>query len=222
MMKERVTFYVDGFNFYYGLRTEKHVNLRWKEAYWIDMVKLFELFLSDHQELTKVIYFTASPLNPDKSRRQSAFLNANKAINGDRFEIVRGKYLTKQILCPHCHYAISRPEEKKTDVNISIRMVGDCVQNLTDIIVLVSGDSDLLPPIEFIQKHYPDKKVKAFFPPSIYSRDIAQNIVAHKGKITLLKKNLNKFLIAKMPEEVSAEDGRQYTIPSLWKVPKVK
>ncbi|MBQ8066389.1 MAG: hypothetical protein IJ200_12125, partial [Prevotella sp.] len=53
-------------------------------------------------------------VNPEKNSRQSAFLNANKLINGDRFEIVRGKYLDKQIQCPNCHYAISRPEEKKT------------------------------------------------------------------------------------------------------------
>ena len=214
-MKQRVTFYVDGFNFYYGLRTERKVDGRWQQAYWLDVVKLFQSFLSPEQELVKVIYFTASPLNVDKSRRQSAFLNANRAINGDTFEVVRGKYLTKQIVCPHCNYAISRPEEKKTDVNISIRMVGDCVQDKTDVVVLVSGDSDLLPPIEFIQKNYPEKKVKAFFPPSIYSKDIAQNITAHKGKITLLKKNLNKFLLAKMPNEVTT-GSKAYTIPPEW------
>lgn len=54
-------------------------------------------------------------------------------INGDRFEVVRGKYLDKQIQCPNCHYAISRPEEKKTDVNISVRMIADCVLNATDM-----------------------------------------------------------------------------------------
>ena len=94
-------------------------------------------------------------------------------------------------------------------------MVGDCVQDKTDVVVLVSGDSDLLPPIEFIQKNYPEKKVKAFFPPSIYSKDIAQNITAHKGKITLLKKNLNKFLLAKMPNEVTT-GSKAYTIPPEW------
>ena len=92
--------------------------------------------------LVKVIYFTASPLNPEKSSRQSAFLNANKLINGDRFEVVRGKYLDKQIQCPNCHYAISRPEEKKTDVNISVRMIADCVLNATDT-TKIKTDTDL-------------------------------------------------------------------------------
>ena len=78
---------------------------QWGDYYWIDMVKLCQGFLGEGQEVEKVIYFTASPLNPEKSSRQSAFLNANKLINGDRFEVVRGKYLDKQIQCPNCHYA---------------------------------------------------------------------------------------------------------------------
>ena len=115
-MAQRVTFYIDGFNFYYGLRRTKRNEPQRGDYYWIDMVKLCQGFLGEGQEVEKVIYFTASPLYPEKSSRQSAFLNANKLINGDRFEVVRGKYLDKQIQCPNCHYAISRPEEKNTDV----------------------------------------------------------------------------------------------------------
>ena len=132
----RVTVYIDGFNFYYGLRTKRRVAPAWAKAYWVNLVKFFEMFLGEDQELIKVIYFTASPLNQDKSSRQSAFLNANKGLNGERFEIVRGKYLEKKITCPNCKYTIIRPEEKKTDVNISIRMIADCFQNKTDSLIL--------------------------------------------------------------------------------------
>ena len=72
------------------LRTKRN-EPQWADYYWIDMVKLCQGFLDEGQEVEKVIYFTASPLNPEKSSRQSAFLNANKLINGDRFEVVRGK-----------------------------------------------------------------------------------------------------------------------------------
>lgn len=101
MDKKRVTFYVDGFNFYYGLKRKKQVDRSWQRFYWIDVVKLFEQFLGPDQELAKVIYFTASPLDPDKSSRQSAFLNANSILHPDKFEIVRGKYINKTIMCPH-------------------------------------------------------------------------------------------------------------------------
>ena len=90
--KKRITFYVDGFNFYFGLKRTKQADKDWKNYYWIDIAKLFNSFLGKNQILEKVVYFTASPLDPQKNSRQSAFLNANKLINGDKFEIVRGKY----------------------------------------------------------------------------------------------------------------------------------
>jgi len=216
-MNERVTFYVDGFNFYYGLRVKKRNDRNWQRAYWIDLVKLFSQFLSPNQILEKVIYFTASPLNQDKSSRQGAFLNANKLLNGNKFEVVRGKYLKKIVECPNCKYAISKPEEKKTDVNLAIRMIGDCVENKTDIIVLVSGDSDLLPPIEFIQQKYPQKKIRVYFPPTVFSVDLKNNIKAHNGKIVFLDINFNKFVNSIMPDVV-AKDGKIYTIPDKWKI----
>jgi len=216
-MSERVIFYVDGFNFYYGLRAKKRIDRNWQCTYWIDIVKLFSQFLSPNQILEKVIYFTASPLNQDKNKRQGAFLNANKLMNGNKFEVVRGKYLKKIVECPNCKYAISRPEEKKTDVNLSIRMISDCVENKTDIIVLVSGDSDMLPPLEFIQQKYPRKKIRVYFPPTVFSVDLKNNVKVHNGKIVFLENNFNKFVNSIMPDVVT-KDGKTYTIPVKWKI----
>ncbi len=214
--KKRVTFYIDGFNFYFGLKRAKKNDVLWNNLYWIDIVKLCESFLGEGQILEKVIYFTASPLNPQKNSRQSAFLNANKLINGDRFEIVRGKYLDKQILCPYCKGSISRPEEKKTDVNISVRMIEDCVMNATDVVALVSADSDLVPPIEFIQRRFPNIGIKVYFPPTNYSNDIKDNLIHHRSKPVLMLKNLRRFTSAKMPDIVTL-NGKTYTIPDKWK-----
>ncbi|MDR0830035.1 MAG: NYN domain-containing protein [Prevotellaceae bacterium] len=216
-MKQRVIFYVDGFNFYYGLRTKKNIDHSWRAAYWIDLLKFFNQFLSPNQTLEKVVYFTASPLNPDKSNRQGAFLNANKLLNKSKFEIVRGQYMKKAIQCPKCKYTIIRPEEKKTDVNIAIRMIGDCIDNNADILVLVSGDSDLLPPIEFIQRKYPDKKIRVYFPPTIFSIDLKNNIKAQGGKIVMLENNKNKFLVSRMSDVVTNGE-KSYFIPDKWKL----
>ncbi len=213
---KRVTFYIDGFNFYFGLKRTKKMQSEWGQFYWIDMVKLCESFLGEGQTLEKVVYFTASPLSPQKSSRQSAFLNANKLINGERFEIVRGKYLEKHIVCPFCKNDITRPEEKKTDVNISIRMIADCVLDKTDTVALVSADSDLVPPLEFIQKQYPQKAIKVYFPPSNYSSDLKDNLMHHRSKPVLMNKNRLRFLNAIMPDVVE-KDGKRYIIPEKWK-----
>lgn len=213
----RVTFYVDGFNFYYGLATSSKNDPTWKKYYWIDVVKLFQSFLGENQNLEKVIYFTASSLDSDKSSRQSSFLNANKLINGDKFEIVRGKYIEKPIHCDFCHNTFMRPEEKKTDVNISVRMMEDCINDKTDTIVLVSADSDLIPPLESITKYFPKKAIRVYFPPTRYSRDIKDFLYLKRKKPTLLEKNIKRFDESIMSDIVE-KDGKKYTIPEKWKV----
>lgn len=215
-MNKRVTFYVDGFNFYYGLKRMRRIDSRWHRYYWIDVVKFFEQFVGLGQELAKVVYFTASPLDPAKSSRQSAFLNANVLRNPEKFEIVRGKYINKTIQCPNCKISINRPEEKKTDVNLSVRMMGDCFKDATDVVVLISADTDLIPPIDFILKNFKDKKVKVYFPPANNSFDINEYMKAHKGGVVRLESNEVKFINSIMPETVSNGE-KTYTIPENWK-----
>lgn len=214
--KNRMTFYVDGFNFYYGLKRAEFSNKKWGNAYWINLVKLFEGFLSPHEIIEKVIYFTASPLSTSKNSRQSAFLNANRTLNQNRFEVVRGKYLEKHIICPYCKGDISRPEEKKTDVNISIRMIQDCMHNITDAITLVSADTDLMPPLELIRSEFPNIKLKILFPPSNYSNEIESAARAWKSKVVLMKNNYQRFENAIMSDIVKSST-RSYTIPAEWK-----
>lgn len=46
MDRKRVVFYIDGFNFYYGLKSSMQVDKKWGNAYWIDVVRLCEGFIS--------------------------------------------------------------------------------------------------------------------------------------------------------------------------------
>ena len=213
---KRVTFYIDGFNFYFGIKRARKANPEWNKCYWIDLVKLCGLFLGEGQILNKVVYFTASPLSPAKNSRQSSFLNANKLINGDKLEIVRGKYMEKSLGCPFCNATISRPEEKRTDVNISVRMLVDCFEDKTDTVVLISADSDLIPPLEQVNRLFPQKNIKVYFPPTNYSHDIKDILLQKRGRPVLMVNNLRKFIDSVMPDTVS--DGtKTYTIPDKWK-----
>ncbi len=215
--KKRIIFYIDGFNFYFGIKRCAKGDKKWNNAYWIDMIKLCEGFLAPDEELIKVIYFTATPLGKGKSSRQSAFLNANKAINGKRFEIIRGKYLEKHIECPYCKGDISRPEEKKTDVNISVRMISDCISNEIDGLRLVTADTDLIPPLELIKHKFPKVKMKVCFPPSNYSYDISALLKTWKSKPVLMQKNYTKFKYSIMSDCVKNEN-KSYSIPKEWKL----
>jgi hypothetical protein len=86
--KQRVIVYVDGFNFYYGLKHPK-----WRRYYWLDIVKLFESFMRPNQELIAVKYFSARPTDVGKRKRQDAFFQANK--ENAKFKLILGKYLKK-------------------------------------------------------------------------------------------------------------------------------
>lgn len=213
---KKVIFYIDGFNFYYGLKRSMSVDSKWLRAYWIDVVKFCEQFIGEGQALEKVVYFTATPLSVGKSKRQSAFLNANKALNGERFEIVRGKYMEKSIVCKYCGADISQPEEKRTDVNISVRMVGDAAHNVADIYALISADSDLIPPVSYILENFPKAQVKVYFPPSDFSKDIRDALLAVGRRPTLLKKSFYFFDRAHMPDEVIVGNDK-YACPDSWR-----
>ena len=164
----------------------------------------------------KVIYFTAISLNPGKSRRQREFLNANKLIGGDRFEVVYGKHIEKRTYCPYCKRVIRTSEEKMTDVNISTRILIDCFCNSTDIFVLVSADSDLLSPLEYIHKVCPQNSIKVYFPPLSFSADLKALVLQHHGKLVQMSKSKFRFLNAVMPDVVE-KDGERYVIPDKWK-----
>jgi len=110
-----------------------------------------------------------------------------------------------------------RPEEKKTDVNISVRMLEDCINDTVDTLVMVSADSDLIPPLESIKRNFPNKSLKVYFPPSRYSRDIKDFLYLQKKKPVLLEKNIQRFEKAVMPDVVE-KDNSKYTIPEKWKL----
>jgi len=211
----RVTFYFDGFNFYYGLKKKSTVDPSWRSFYWIDFVKLCEQFLGPDQILEKVKYFSAAPLNSGKQSRQSALFKANILLNPDKFEIVRGKYYKKTQKCKHCGEVFQVPEEKRTDVNIAVQLIGDCLLNNTDILVLITADSDIIPSVEFILMNFPEKKIKIYFPPQASSYDL-QNISPKKP--IFLENNKQRFSNSIMEDTVYNSDKTDNaTIPIEWK-----
>ena len=101
-------------------------------------------------------------------------------------------------------------------MNLSVRMIEDCVKDKTDVVVLVSADTDLIPPIDFILNNFPTKRVKVYFPPANHSFDIDGYIRAHKSHVVRLDANARKFDNAVMPDIVSVGE-KTYTIPQTWK-----
>ena len=215
---QRVSVYIDGFNFYYSLKRARKNDPDFQKFYWLDFVKFFDHFMQPGQTLQKVYYFSAPDMDLHRAGRQNMLFLANKLINGNRFEVVYGKYYDKQHLCQNCKTYYRKPEEKRTDVNISAYMLRDCAKSDVDTVILVSADSDLITPLEFIKADYPNINIKVFFPPNSFSKEISATVKGFKQKITLLKKHKTRFNNSIMTDTVTA-NGTSYTIPAKWKQP---
>lgn len=215
LVNKKVVFYFDGFNFYNGFKSFSITNPEWKKYYWIDFYKFCSQFVyaQDGQELYKVKYFTAPPINQIKRSKQSALFGANLILNSSKFEIINGHYADKYIDCQAlCKKTFKVPEEKCSDVNIALSMIADCLDNVVDIIVLVTADSDQVSTIKFIQKRFPHIKTKLYFPPNRKSNDLKSLF----KQVVFLENHEDKFKQAMMPSEVR-NDLKKFTKPLNWK-----
>lgn len=209
-MRKRVIVYVDGFNFYYGLK-----NNAWRRYYWLDMVSLFEKFMREDQELVKVKYFSAKPNDINKSRRQNAFFQANQ--NNPKFEQILGKYLHKTITCRNCGYVINTYEEKETDVRIATQIVADALKNQCDIAIIVSADSDMVPSIELAQES--GVQIFVYFPPNHYSSNLA---TLCNNRPIYLSRYESRFRQCLFPDSITlSSNGFILNIPEEWKAMQV-
>ncbi len=201
----KVIFYIDGYNFYYGL---KHKN--WKQFYWLDIVLFCSKFLRRNQELAGVKYFSAPAVSNDKYKNQNAFFSANK--NNPQFTLILGKYIKKKVKCSGCNSKYLVREEKQTDVNIATNMISDVFNNRCDISIIVSADSDLVPPVKLIREIKPNHKVFVYFPPKRFSSELNEladssvNLEAHRLK----------FEESVLPDRLKLSNNVMITKPLKW------
>ena len=208
MEPQRVIVYVDGFNFYYGLKNEP----RWKRYYWLDVVSFFEKFMRPDQELIQVKFFSARPDNPEKNARQYAFFQANKL--NPKFSLVLGKYLRKEIVCFKCGNVIHTHEEKETDARIVTQIVADAYKRVCDVAIVVSADSDMIPAIELAKEA--GQKVYIYFPPGHYSSNLST--MSSNGRPVLLAKYESRFKKSLLPDVVHLlRENYDLHIPEKWK-----
>lgn len=157
---QRLIAYIDGFNLYYGLRSKN-----WKWAYWLNIQALVRNLLKPDQTLVTTKYFTTIIKHPlDRNRRQLTYLEALQTL--DNFHIYYGHFLSQQVICQNCGHTHITHHEKMTDVNIAVEMLTDVFHDKLDIALLITGDSDLVGPIQTIKNLYPQKRIIVAFPPN--------------------------------------------------------
>ena len=178
--KERVIVYVDGFNLYFGLLEAGFSNCKW-----LNINQLAKSILHINQELVEIKYFTSRVSNnQDKQKRQTTYIEALESIG---IKIFYGHYQSDTTECRQCGNVWPTFHEKMTDVNIATQMMIDAFQDRYDMAMLISGDSDLVPPIKTIHDLFKNKRVLVAFPPKRHNSSVA--LVA-KGSMMIGRKKL--------------------------------
>ena len=120
--------------------------------------------------------------------------------------------MTKDITCKFCNRVNHSFEEKETDVRIATTMLADVYQKRCDITMLVSADSDLVPPIERIKEFDLAHKIIVCFPPNRHSFNLKK---WSNGVKTLTDWNLYDECL--LPETVTLPDGFILERPNKWR-----
>jgi len=113
---------------------------------------------------------SSDPADPDNAKRQAVYLDAVACES--ETTIIYGHYLAKQRRCFACCATWPSYEEKKTDVNIAMALLNDAADDRYDVALVVSADSDLVPPIASVRTRYPTKRVIVIFPPKRRSAEL--------------------------------------------------
>lgn len=194
-LKRKAIVYIDGFNLYFAL-DEKN----WHSFKWLDLIALSKGLIRSDQELVTVKYFTARIANdPDKQKRQTAFLDALGTLSN--LEIFYGNYQQKTIICNRCGRSWDDSKEKQTDVSIATQMLLDAHKpDCVDDIILVTADSDQCPAMEAVRSL--GKKILVVLPPG--RGHYLEVQMAADARLELTAKKFKKCLL---PAEVTTQSG---------------
>ena len=142
---KRVCIFIDGNNFYFGLRKIYGKDKSLKK---FNFQKFID-FLIKENKLVETFYYNAQvdrEFNPKKFHSQKDFFKKLKKISN--FNLVLCKLLKRNIAGTNKHYYII----KEDDIHMAVDMVDGAVDNNYDFAILVSGDGDFAPAVRSVKK----------------------------------------------------------------------
>jgi uncharacterized LabA/DUF88 family protein len=169
--KPRIRVYslVDGFNFYHALdwfedESWHPDHTRFRKYKWLSLTQLSRCYVAPKsEELVGVEYFTTyAHWDAGKMFRHKCFVMVQ---TDEGVKPIFGKFKRKDINCKaSCKAKFGIWQEKQTDVNIAVRLVELARLNAFDKVLIVSGDSDLVPAIKLVREIYPEKHIATVVP----------------------------------------------------------
>ncbi|MBQ8478676.1 MAG: NYN domain-containing protein [Succinivibrio sp.] len=195
-------FLIDGFNFYHSIAELA------PKYHWLNYYSFCKNFLTKNDTIAKVVLFTAEAYwLEDKVKRHRVLLEANKFFN---VEVVLGKFKEKHVYCKKCRTSTIHHEEKYTDVNIALEAYRQASKKEIDQVIIITGDTDLVPAVKAIKSDFPNKKVCVIFPYKKHNAEFKE--VADCYYKTTLEKLTNHI----MPRVIERKDKKPIICPEQW------
>ena len=154
MSRTRTNVYVDGFNLYYSA-------VKGTPYRWLSLSRLCALLLPGHH-INRIRYFTARIVppsgDPPKLRRQLTYIRALETT--PNLSVHYGQFLTHPVWRPLVNpptqgaqtVQVLDTKEKGSDVNLATCLLVDGFRKDYETAVVISSDSDLVPPIKAVQE----------------------------------------------------------------------
>src|SRR3989344_519720 len=142
---KRVAVFIDGNNFYFGLRKLYGKDKSLKN---FDF-QSFANFLAGEGKVVGIYYYNAQldrEFNPKKFQSQKEFFSKLRKI--PNFHLVLCRLLKRNITGTNKYYYII----KEDDINMAVDMVDGSADDNFDVAVLVSGDGDFVPAVQAVQR----------------------------------------------------------------------
>jgi 6-hydroxy-3-succinoylpyridine 3-monooxygenase len=182
---ERVAVFIDGANFYYGL---KSINPKYNDFHF-DFEKFFQT-ITKNRKFVGAWYYTA-PIKGDRSlnlEQQKLISRLTKASCLVRIcrrqRVATAKKLDMNCLEDMLDEANNKKyQNKMDDVWLAVDMVNESRNNIFDIAVLISGDGDIEPAVNMIRKEHTKKTLLYGF-----DRRTSPDLITACGNFQLIDK----------------------------------
>jgi uncharacterized LabA/DUF88 family protein len=216
-MDKQAVFLVDGFNLYHSLRQlgkicgkqVKCLDIRRRVD--VNVSKVRSAYPGHRVAVKDIFYFSALATHlttTDRGvvNRHRAYISA---LESTGVKVVLSKFKAKDVTCPQCHKEFTRHEEKETDVALGLSLVESFARG-ADAVVLVSGDSDLMPAIRCARRLFPHKKIGVAFPFNRRTTELAQAV---DFSFQIQQKEVER---SQFPAKVTLPDGTEIQKPASW------
>lgn len=220
----RISVYVDGFNFYYGLF--KGPNACPAKYKWLDIVKLSQAICKSQQiagKVNSVRYCSAPSLpssqDPNQPARQELLFRALRALPeveitlGQHIEATKWvKYIGSNNKPNGLPFKAFVREEKGSDVNLAAFLIRDAAKNCFDKALVITNDSDIENAVRIVRDDFSLEVYVAS--PHFRQKSVTRSL---KDASTRAFK-INPSLLASclLPDPSSDEQGKLIFKPKDW------